>query len=169
MTQLDNGLQALERQFDLPPESITFHHLPRRGHALRHGREYQNITGELSGLGRNLSFAILLFTLQPAVRTLNGILAFPKPAQAAGYLYLSGLHPGRPFRCFSGPPDQKKAEAAWLNALNQKLPPQMEVSLHLQLSQLYRKTDRPETAEKHLREFKKLQEQLLAQEKQEKK
>jgi len=48
----------------------------------------------------------LLFTLQPAVRTLNGILAFPKPAQAAGYLYLSGLHPGRPFRCFSGPPQR---------------------------------------------------------------
>ena len=83
------------------------------------------------------------------------------PALGEAYFHLG--------RAYFDQGDLKKAEAAWLNALNQKLPPQMEVSLHLQLSQLYRKTDRPETAEKHLREFKKLQEQLLAQEKQEKK
>jgi tetratricopeptide (TPR) repeat protein len=62
--------------------------------------------------------------------------------------------------------DLTKAEAAWVNALNLKLPLEMQVSLHFQLSQIYRRTDRPAAADKQLEEFKKLQQQLLARDKQ---
>src|SRR5437899_6241114 len=104
MTQLGNRFQALERQLDLPPEPITFQHLPDRGLALGQGREHQHIAGILSFLRRALAFALLLSERESALRPLGRLLTLADAAQAPRDELVPSPHPHPPFRRFSGPP-----------------------------------------------------------------
>src|SRR5665213_3423737 len=96
VSDLRDGLEALEDQFYLPAQAVGFQHLTGGGIGFRQGGEQEHILRVFAGLWSVDRLALLLLAGKAALGLLDGLPALADSADPALYPYIARAYPYGP-------------------------------------------------------------------------